>query len=53
MICGQKGLDNMRRHIVLFIITVVLVSSALSGCKKKDKNTTVTVNENTVVDADD
>ena len=43
----------MKRQIILFVITIALVSSALTGCGKKDKNTTVTVNENTVVDADD
>ena len=40
----------MKKSAVLLVVTVTLVASLLSGCKGKDKNTTVTVNENTVVD---
>ena len=40
----------MKKRIALIAITALIAVSVLSGCGKKDKNTTVTVNEKTVVD---
>lgn len=40
----------MKKSVLMLVLTIALVSSILSGCKGKDKNTTVTVNEHTVVD---
>ncbi len=44
----------MKKHFVLCAFTIFIAAFVLTGCSsKKDKNTTVTIDENTVVDVDD
>ena len=41
----------MKKRLV-FVLLIVTLVAGICGCGKKDKNTTVTVNESSVVEAD-
>ena len=45
--------SSMMRRVIIMFFAISLSVLTLTGCKKKEKNTVVTVNENTVVDVDD